>query len=112
MEALQDKRVRLQPSAERAPGSHQAANEYAARYMTCSCFTLSRREEGGGGGGGGGVAPAEGFSELAAQVMMSPSKTYILTVIGASVALLFLMGLFCGRFIRRVAQELKDRFRT
>lgn len=55
------------------------------------------------------VAPAEGFSDLAMQVMISPSKSYILTVIGAGVALLFLMGLFCGRFTKRVTQELKDR---
>lgn len=55
------------------------------------------------------VAPAEGFSDLAMQVMTSPSKNYILTVIGAGVALLFLMGLFCGRFTKRVTQELKDR---
>lgn len=55
------------------------------------------------------VAPAEGFSDLAMQVMTSPSKNYILTVIGAAVTLLFLMGLLCGRFTRRVTQELKDR---
>lgn len=55
------------------------------------------------------VAPAEGFSDLAMQVMTSPSKNYILTIIGAGVALLFLVGMFCGRFTKRVTQELKDR---
>lgn len=55
------------------------------------------------------VAPAEGFSDLAMQVMTSPSKNYILTVIGTGVALLFLVGMFCGRFTKRVTQELKDR---
>ena len=55
------------------------------------------------------VAPAEGFSDLAMQVMTSPSKNYILTMIGAGVAVLFLMGLLCGRFTKRVTQELKDR---
>lgn len=55
------------------------------------------------------VAPAEGFSDLAMQVMTSPSKNYILTMIGAGVALLFLTGLLCGRFTKRVTQELKDR---
>lgn len=55
------------------------------------------------------VASAEGFSDLAMQVMTSPSKNYILTVMAASVALLFLMGLFCGRITKRVTQELKDR---
>lgn len=55
------------------------------------------------------VAPADGFSDLAMQVMTSPSKNYILTVMAAGVALLFLMGLLCGRFTKRVTQELKDR---
>lgn len=55
------------------------------------------------------MAPAEGFSDLAAQVMTSPSKNYILTVIGGAVALLFLLGLLFGRFTRRVTQEFKDR---
>lgn len=55
------------------------------------------------------VAPAESFSDLAMQVMTSPSKNYILTMIGAGVALLFLMGLLCGRFTKRITQELKDR---
>ena len=43
------------------------------------------------------------------QVMTSPSKNYILTVIGAGVALLFLMGLLCGRFTKHTTQELKNR---
>jgi len=55
------------------------------------------------------VAPAEGFSDLAMQVMTSPSKNYILTVIAVGVALLFLVGMLCGRFTKRVTQELKDR---
>lgn len=55
------------------------------------------------------MAPAEGFSDLAAQVMTSPSKNYILSVIGGGVALLFVMGLCCGRITKRVTQELKDR---
>lgn len=55
------------------------------------------------------VAPAEGFSDLATQVLTSPSKNYILTMMGGGVALLFLMGLLCGRFTKRVTQELKDR---
>lgn len=55
------------------------------------------------------MAPADGFSDLAMQVMTSPSKNYILAVIGAGVALLFLMGLLCGRFTKRITQELKDR---
>ncbi|KAE8296698.1 Golgi apparatus protein 1 Cysteine-rich fibroblast growth factor receptor Precursor [Larimichthys crocea] len=86
MEALQDKRVRLQPECKKRLHDRIEMWSYAAK-----------------------VAPAEGFSDLAIQVMTSPSKNYILTVIGAGVALLFLVGLLCGRFTKRVTQELKDR---
>uniref|UniRef100_A0A3Q1IFN9 Golgi apparatus protein 1 n=1 Tax=Anabas testudineus TaxID=64144 RepID=A0A3Q1IFN9_ANATE len=86
MEALQDKRVRLQPECKKRLQDRIDMWSYAAK-----------------------VAPAEGFSDLAMQVMTSPSKNYILTVICAGVALLFLMGLLCGRFTKRVTQELKDR---
>lgn len=55
------------------------------------------------------MAPAEGLSDLAKQVLTSPSKNYMLVVIGGGVAFLFLMGLFCGRFTKRATQELKDR---
>lgn len=55
------------------------------------------------------VAPAEGFSDLAVQVMTSPSKNYILLVIALSVCVLFLVGLLCGRLTKRVTRELKDR---
>ncbi|XP_060893041.1 Golgi apparatus protein 1-like isoform X1 [Labrus mixtus] len=86
MEALQDKRVRLQPECKKRLQDRIDMWSYAAK-----------------------VAPAEGFSDLAMQVMTSPSKNYILTVIGAGVAVLFLMGLLCGRITKRVTQELKDR---
>uniref|UniRef100_A0AAQ5ZZ56 Golgi apparatus protein 1 n=1 Tax=Amphiprion ocellaris TaxID=80972 RepID=A0AAQ5ZZ56_AMPOC len=86
MEALQDKRVRLQPECKKRLQDRIDMWSYAAK-----------------------VAPAEGFSDLAMQVMTSPSKNYILTVIGGGVAVLFLMGLLCGRFTKRVTQELKDR---
>jgi len=55
------------------------------------------------------VAPAEGFSDLAMQVMTSPSKTYLLGSIGGGVAMLFVFGLLCGRITKRVTQALKDR---
>lgn len=55
------------------------------------------------------VAPAEGFSDLAMQVMTSPSKNYILLMITVGVCMLFLVGLLCGRITKRVTQELKDR---
>lgn len=55
------------------------------------------------------VAPAEGFADLAFQVMMSPSKNYILLVIALAVCVLFLVGLLCGRITKRVTRELKDR---
>uniref|UniRef100_A0A669EM49 Golgi apparatus protein 1 n=1 Tax=Oreochromis niloticus TaxID=8128 RepID=A0A669EM49_ORENI len=86
MEALQDKRIRLQPECKKRLQDRIDMWSYAAK-----------------------VAPAEGLGDLAMQVMTSPSKNYILTVICAGVALLFMMGLLCGRFTKRVTQELKDR---
>uniref|UniRef100_A0A8C6U2B3 Golgi apparatus protein 1 n=1 Tax=Neogobius melanostomus TaxID=47308 RepID=A0A8C6U2B3_9GOBI len=59
MEALQDKRVRLQPECKKRLQDRIDMWSYAAK-----------------------VAPAEGFSDLAMQVMTSPSKNYILTMIG------------------------------
>ena len=55
------------------------------------------------------TAPADGFSDLAMQVMTSPSKNYILSVISGSICILFLIGLMCGRITKRVTRELKDR---
>lgn len=55
------------------------------------------------------VAPADGFSDLAVQVMTSPSKNYILLMMALSVFVLFLVGLLCGRITKRVTRELKDR---
>ncbi|XP_039652090.1 Golgi apparatus protein 1-like [Perca fluviatilis] len=86
IEALQDKRVRLQPECKKRLQDRIDMWSYAAK-----------------------VAPAEGFSDLAAQVMTSPSKDYILLMIALSVCVLFLVGLLCGRITKRVTRELKDR---
>lgn len=86
MEALQDKQVRLQPECKRRLQDRIDMWGYAAK-----------------------VAPAEGFSDLAVQVMTSPSKNYILFVIALAVSILFLVGLLCGRITKRVTRELKDR---
>uniref|UniRef100_I3K5Q2 Golgi apparatus protein 1 n=1 Tax=Oreochromis niloticus TaxID=8128 RepID=I3K5Q2_ORENI len=86
MEALQDKRVRLQPECKKRLQDRIDMWSYAAK-----------------------VAPAEGFSDLAVQVMTSPSKNYILFMIALSVCVLFLVGLLCGRITKRVTRELKDR---
>uniref|UniRef100_A0A8D3CE06 Golgi apparatus protein 1 n=1 Tax=Scophthalmus maximus TaxID=52904 RepID=A0A8D3CE06_SCOMX len=86
MEALQDKRVRLQPECKKRLQDRIDMWSYAAK-----------------------VAPAEGFSDLAVQVMTSPSKNYILLMIAMSVCVLFLVGLLCGRITKRVTRELKDR---
>ncbi|CAL8352811.1 unnamed protein product [Merluccius merluccius] len=86
MEALQDKRVRLQPECRKRLQDRIDMWSYAAK-----------------------VAPAEGFSDLAMQVMTSPSKNYILLMIAVSVCVLFLVGLLCGRITKRVTRELKDR---
>uniref|UniRef100_A0A8C7QWY3 Golgi apparatus protein 1 n=1 Tax=Oncorhynchus mykiss TaxID=8022 RepID=A0A8C7QWY3_ONCMY len=78
MEALQDKRVRLQPECKKRLQDRIDMWSYAAK-----------------------VAPAEGFSDLAMQVMTSPSKNYILAMIGLGVCVLFLFGLLCGRITKR-----------
>ncbi|XP_063053425.1 Golgi apparatus protein 1 [Engraulis encrasicolus] len=86
MEALQDKRVRLQPECKKRLQDRIDMWSYAAK-----------------------AAPAEGFSELAGEVLSSPAKTYLLSMLGLSVSLLFLLGLLCGRITKRVTQQLKDR---
>uniref|UniRef100_A0A4W5RC73 Golgi apparatus protein 1 n=1 Tax=Hucho hucho TaxID=62062 RepID=A0A4W5RC73_9TELE len=86
MEALQDKRVRLQPECKKRLQDRIDMWSYAAK-----------------------VAPAEGFSDLAMQVMTSPSKNYILAMICLGVCVLFLFGLLCGRVTKRVMQEQKNR---
>uniref|UniRef100_A0A803SML0 Golgi apparatus protein 1 n=1 Tax=Anolis carolinensis TaxID=28377 RepID=A0A803SML0_ANOCA len=86
MEALEDKRVRLQPECKKRLNDRIEMWSYAAK-----------------------VAPAEGFSDLAMQVMTSPSKNYILSVISVGICVLFLIGLMCGRITKRVTRELKDR---
>uniref|UniRef100_A0A3B3QA56 Golgi apparatus protein 1 n=1 Tax=Paramormyrops kingsleyae TaxID=1676925 RepID=A0A3B3QA56_9TELE len=86
MEALGDKRVRLQPECKKRLQDRIDMWSYAAK-----------------------VAPAEGFSDLATQVLLSPSKNYILFMMALAVCLLFLVGLLCGRITKRVTRELKDR---
>uniref|UniRef100_A0A8C7KA40 Golgi apparatus protein 1 n=1 Tax=Oncorhynchus kisutch TaxID=8019 RepID=A0A8C7KA40_ONCKI len=86
LESLQDKRVRLQPECKKRLQDRMDMWSYAAK-----------------------VAPAEGFSDLAMQVMTSPSKNYILFIISLGVIVLFLVGLLCGRITKRVTRELKDR---
>uniref|UniRef100_A0A674C106 Golgi apparatus protein 1 n=1 Tax=Salmo trutta TaxID=8032 RepID=A0A674C106_SALTR len=86
LESLQDKRVRLQPECKKRLQDRMDMWSYAAK-----------------------VAPAEGFSDLALQVMTSPSKNYILFIISLGVIVLFLVGLLCGRITKRVTRELKDR---
>ncbi|XP_041917694.1 Golgi apparatus protein 1b isoform X1 [Alosa sapidissima] len=86
LEALDDKRVRLQPECKKRLQDRIDMWTFAAK-----------------------VAPAEGFSDLARQVLLSPSKNYILFVIALAVCVLFLIGLLCGRITKRVTRELKDR---
>ncbi|XP_069511249.1 Golgi apparatus protein 1 isoform X2 [Ambystoma mexicanum] len=86
MEALEDKRVRLQPECKKRLNDRLEMWSFAAK-----------------------VAPADGFADLAVQVMTSPSKNYILSVISGGVCILFIVGLMCGRFTKRVTRELKDR---
>lgn len=111
METLQDKRVRLQPECKKRLQDRIDMWSYAAKVkgvlsaapgVDPSCYTCRPLS-------GLQVAPAEGFSDLAVQVMTSPSKNYILLVITLSVCVLFLVGLICGRLTKRVTRELKDR---
>ncbi|XP_026059117.1 Golgi apparatus protein 1-like isoform X2 [Carassius auratus] len=86
MEALQDKRVRLQPQCKKRLQDRIDMWSYAAK-----------------------VAPTEGFSNLAEQVLTSPSKSFILSMLATCVILLFLMGLLCGHITRSVTEDVKDR---
>ncbi|KAM9817200.1 Golgi apparatus protein 1-like [Neosynchiropus ocellatus] len=86
MEALLNKRVRLQPECKKRLQDRMDMWSYAAK-----------------------VAPAEGFADLAVQVMTSPSKNYIILMMALCVCVLFLVGLLCGRITKRVTRELKDR---
>uniref|UniRef100_A0A6Q2X410 Golgi apparatus protein 1 n=1 Tax=Esox lucius TaxID=8010 RepID=A0A6Q2X410_ESOLU len=86
LESVQDKRVRLQPECKKRLQDRIDMWSFAAK-----------------------VAPAEGFSDLAVQVMTSPSKNYILLIMAMGVMTLFLFGLLCGRITKRVTRELKDR---
>ncbi|XP_078400178.1 Golgi apparatus protein 1 isoform X1 [Cetorhinus maximus] len=87
LEALEDKTVRLQPDCKKRLQDRLDMWSYAAK-----------------------VAPAEGFSDLAYQVMTSPSKNYLMGLLALGVCILFLLGMTCGRITKRVTRELKDRF--
>lgn len=112
METLQDKRVRLQPECKKRLQDRIDMWSYAAKVTPAPLTAAglyppaaySRWSP-----SGPQVAPAEGFSDLAVQVMTSPSKNYILLVMALSVCVLFLVGLLCGRLTKRVTRELKDR---
>ncbi|XP_067853813.1 Golgi apparatus protein 1 isoform X2 [Heptranchias perlo] len=87
LEALEDKTVRLQPDCKKRLQDRLEMWSYAAK-----------------------VAPAEGFADLAYQVMTSPSKNYLMGLLALGVCVLFLLGMTCGRITKRVTRELKDRF--
>ncbi|XP_067905765.1 Golgi apparatus protein 1-like isoform X2 [Heterodontus francisci] len=87
LEALEDKTVRLQPDCKKRLQDRLEMWSYAAK-----------------------VAPAEGFADLAYQVMSSPSKNYLMGLLALGVCILFLLGMTCGRITKRVTRELKDRF--
>ena len=54
-------------------------------------------------------APIEGLNELASEIMGSPQKTYLLSMIFVIVGVLFIMGLMCGRVTKRVAAQAKNK---
>ncbi|XP_069757261.1 Golgi apparatus protein 1 isoform X2 [Narcine bancroftii] len=86
LDTLEDKTVRLQPDCKKRLQDRQEMWSYAAK-----------------------VAPAEGFADLAYQVMISPSKNYLMGLLMLGVCVLFLLGMTCGRITKRVTRELKDR---
>ncbi|XP_028812519.1 Golgi apparatus protein 1b isoform X2 [Denticeps clupeoides] len=87
LDALEDKRIRLQPECKKRMQDRIDMWGYAAKV----------------------TRTADGFVDLAARVLQSPSKNYILLMIALAVCMLFLIGLLCGRITKRVTRELKDR---
>ncbi|KAK0142572.1 Golgi apparatus protein 1 [Merluccius polli] len=124
LESLQDKRVRLQPECKRRLQDRIDMWNYAAKvllhwyllvstgiywYLLVSTGLYWYLLVSTGIYWSLLVAPADGLSDLAMQVMASPSKTYLLASISVGVAVLFALGLLCGRITKRVTQQLKDR---
>jgi Golgi apparatus protein 1 len=53
--------------------------------------------------------PPESMQEFAQFVVSSPSKNHILAFLLCSIAVIFIVGLCCGRVTKRVRRELKNR---
>uniref|UniRef100_H2ZRP2 Golgi apparatus protein 1 n=1 Tax=Latimeria chalumnae TaxID=7897 RepID=H2ZRP2_LATCH len=87
MEALEDKQIRLQPECKKRLQDRIEMWSYAAK-----------------------VAPAEGFNDLAVQVMTSPSKNYILSVVAMVLCMLFLVSLLTKRVTRIGGQLISGCF--
>uniref|UniRef100_A0AAY4DAX3 Golgi apparatus protein 1 n=1 Tax=Denticeps clupeoides TaxID=299321 RepID=A0AAY4DAX3_9TELE len=80
LDALEDKRIRLQPECKKRMQDRIDMWGYAAKV----------------------TRTADGFVDLAARVLQSPSKNYILLMIALAVCMLFLIGLLCGRITKRM----------
>lgn len=53
------------------------------------------------------VAPAENINDIYDEVMSSPARNYFLSVFVFSVLIIFIGGLCCGRFAKRIRRENK-----
>ncbi|KAK6184750.1 hypothetical protein SNE40_007151 [Patella caerulea] len=55
------------------------------------------------------IAPPESFQEVYDAISQSPAKAYFLGVLAAIVAIIFIVGISCGRVTKRLKAELKNR---
>ncbi|ESO98200.1 hypothetical protein LOTGIDRAFT_114272 [Lottia gigantea] len=86
LSALEDSPTKLHPKCHKLLSNRKQMWEYAAQ-----------------------VAPPESFQEVYESITQSPAKTYFLGVLAAVVALIFIIGISCGRVTKRVRAELKNR---
>ncbi|CAG5131595.1 unnamed protein product, partial [Candidula unifasciata] len=55
------------------------------------------------------VAPAESFSEILDQMSASPARNYFFAILFTVIGIIFIVGLTCGRFTKRVRAEIKNK---
>ncbi|XP_076470547.1 Golgi apparatus protein 1-like isoform X2 [Babylonia areolata] len=56
------------------------------------------------------VAPPESFGEIYDSIASSPSKNYFMVVLFTVVAIIFIVGISCGRVTKRVRAEIKNKY--
>ncbi|XP_050395779.1 Golgi apparatus protein 1 isoform X2 [Patella vulgata] len=85
-----------------------ATLEDSPKAMESKCFTLlkNRKEM---WEYAAQIAPPESFQEVYEAISQSPAKAYFLGVLAAVVAIIFIVGISCGRVTKRLKAELKNR---